>query len=180
MRIKDAQIVPCKLLLEYGDRTFDVLEVEYAVDPSQNIARRMALEIEHSPARTVFFLYKNGMLPVQGPFLCIPYVVGRFITQSFLYESKVYPRTRELEICYDNPKGADLHVLGRYRDTADASRLQQAIERHSILPLFPIRKAVAPLKSGVFEWTPELKDNILLVRLWNNKIIRSTESADEC
>jgi len=180
MRIKDAQLVPCTLLLEYGDRTFDALEVEYAVDPSQNIARRMALEIEQSPARTVPFLYKNGMLPVQGPFLCIPHDVGRFIAQSFLYESKIYPRTRELEIFYDNPHGTDLHVLGRYRDTADASRLHQAIEKHSILPLFTIRKAVVPLKSGVFAWSPDLKDNILLVRLWNNKMLRSTESADEC
>lgn len=179
MRIKDAQIVPCKLLLECGDRTFDALEVEYAVDPSQNISRRMAFEIEQSPARTVRFLYKNGWLPVQGPFLCIPLDSNRFLAPSFSYETKMFPRIRELEIFSENPNGADLQILGRYRDTADETRLEQAVERHSLLPLFSIRKAIVPLKKGVFEWTPDLKDHILIVRLWNNKMLRSTESPEK-
>ncbi|OGD27242.1 MAG: hypothetical protein A2Y56_02970 [Candidatus Aminicenantes bacterium RBG_13_63_10] len=179
MRIKDAQLVPCKLFIEYGDRTFDALEVEYAVDPSQNISRRMALEIEQNSTQTIQFIFKNGMLPVQGPFLCIPYDVSRPISQAFVYETKIFPRTMDLEIFYENPGGRSLHVLGKYRDTAAQTRLHQAVEKNSILPLFFIRKASLPLKNGVFEWTPEFKDNILIVRLWNNKMLRATAGTDE-
>ncbi len=47
------------------------------------------------------------------------------------------------------------------------------------MPLFFIQKAVIPLRTGVFEWTPELKDHILVLRLWANKMLRSSASKEE-
>jgi len=179
MRIKDAQIVPCKLFLEYGGRTFEALDVEYSLDPHQNISRRMAMDIEQSATRTIQFYYRDGILPVQGPFLCVPFDVSRPIAQSFLYETKMFPRTMDLEILQEYPGEPSLHVLGKYRDTAARTRLQQAIERNTPLPLFFIEKAVIPLKNGVFQWTPDLRDNILMVRLWNNKLLKTKESVEE-
>ncbi len=179
MRFNDAQIVPCKLFIEYGDRTFDALDVEYGVDPHQNISRRMATEIEQSSTRTIQFIHRDGILPVQGSFLCIPFDVSRPMSQSFLYETKMFPRTIDLEILQERPDGPSLHIAGKYRDTLARPRLQQSIEKNSILPLFFIDQAVIPLKNGAFHWTPELKDNILVVRLWNNKLLKTRESSEE-
>lgn len=179
MRIKDAQLVPCRLFIEFGDRTFDALEVEYALDSGQNIPRRMALEIEQSPTRTVRFLHKAGTLPVQGSFLCLPYDSGFSVAQSLAYEKKLFPRAMNLDVRYENPAGPGLFVRGRYCDTAARGRLQQVIDRNSILPLFSVETAEIPLKSGFFRWTPDLKDHILILRLWHNKMLRSTECAGE-
>jgi hypothetical protein len=72
-----------------------------------------------------------------------------------------------------------LRILGRYCDTAARGRLQQAIDKNSILPLFLVEKADIPLGGGSFVWTPDLKDHVLILRLWNNKILRSTVSGGD-
>jgi hypothetical protein len=175
MRFMDAERTPCKLFLEAGNGMFDQLDVEYKVDPRQNLSRKMAMEIEQNPMRTVFFHYSEGLLPVQGPFICLPFDASRPFNQAYVYESKMYPKTMSLEILQDSPTGAGLYIAAKYRDTLAKTRLQQIIDRNSALPIFFVQKVVIPLRSGIFEWTPELKDNILILRLWNNKILRFAE-----
>jgi len=175
MRFMDAERTPCKLFLEAGNGVFDQLDVEYKVDPQQNLSRKIATEIEANPMRTVFFHYSGGLIPVQGSFICLPFDASRPSSQAYLYESKMYPRTMSLEILQDSPTGAGLYIAARYRDSMAKTRLQQAIDRNSALPVFFIQKVVIPLRSGVFEWTPLLKDHILILRLWNNKTLRFAE-----
>ncbi|HEX9902975.1 MAG TPA: hypothetical protein VGB72_08945 [Acidobacteriota bacterium] len=178
MRFMDAERTPCKLFLEVGPGTFDQLDVEYKVDPQQNLSRKMAMEIEQNPMRTVFFHYGGGLLPVQGSFICLPFDASRPFNQAYLYESKMFPKTMSLEILQDSPTGAGLYITAKYRDSLAKTRLQQVIDRNSALPIFFVQKVVIPLRSGIFEWTPELKDNILILRLWNNKILRFAEVKD--
>ena len=175
MRFLDAERTPCKLFLEAGHGVFDQLDVEYKVDPQQNLSRKLAAEIESNPMRTVFFHYSGGLIPVQGSFICLPFDAIRPSSQAYMYESRMYPRTMSLEILQDSPTGAGLYISARYRDSMTKTRLQQAIDRNSALPVFFVQKLVIPLRSGVFEWTPQLKDNILILRLWNNKILRFAE-----
>ena len=178
MRFMDAQQIPCKIFVEAGSGIFDQLDVEYRVDPRQNLSRKMALEIEQNPMRTIFFYYGGGIMPVQGSFICLPFDASRPFNQAYLYESKMYPKTMSLEILQDSPAGPGLHIVGKYRDAVAKTRLQQIIDKNSALPVFFIQKVVIPLRSGTFEWTPELKDNILILRLWNNKVLRFAEVAE--
>lgn len=173
------ETVSCALFAESEGGLFDQYEVTIDVTPDVALSRHIAFEVEKSKSKTIVFQTKNGRLPIQGQFMCVPRDIGRHMNDIFSYERNVYPKTMEIEVSYPNPMGEGLHILAKYRDTMARTRIPLAVENNTIIPFYDVKEATIPLKSRVLHWGAEFKDNVLIVRLWNNKILRAEEIQDD-
>jgi hypothetical protein len=173
------ETISCALFAESENGLFDQYEVTIDVTPDVAISRYIAFEVEKSKSKTIIFQTKNGRLPIQGQFLCVPRDIGRQMNDIFAFERKMYPRAMEIEVSYPNPLGEGFHIMAKFRDTVARTRISLAVENSTIIPLYDVKEATIPLKSRVLHWGAEFKDNILIVRLWNNKIIRAEEIQDD-
>jgi len=173
------ETIRCALFAESESGRFDQYEVSIDVTPDVAISLYISFEVEKSKSKTIVFQTKNGRLPVQGQFLCVPYDIARQMNDIFAYERKMYPKTMEIEISYPNPLGEGLHILAKFRDSMARTRISLAIENSTIVPLYDVKEATIPLKSRVLRWGTEYKENILIVRLWSNKILRMEEVQDD-
>lgn len=173
------ETISCALFAESESGLFDQYEVTLEVTPDVAISRFIAFEVEKSKSKTIVFQTKNGRLPIQGQFLCVPHDIGRQMNDIFAYERKMYPKTMEIDISYPNPLGEGFHILAKFRDTMAKTRITLAMENSTLIPLYHVKEATIPLKSRVLHWGTVFKDNILIVRLWNNKIIRMEEVQDD-
>jgi hypothetical protein len=173
------ETIACALFVEAESGLFDHYDVAIEVTPDVAISRYVAFEVEKSKTKTIVFHTKSGRLPVQGQFLLIPYDTGRQISDVFAYERKMYPKTMEIEVTYPNPLAESFHIQAKFRDSLAKTRLMLAWENGSIVPLYDVKTATIPLKSKVVQWGKEFTNNILIVRLWNNKIIRTDEILDD-
>ena len=173
------ETIRCALFVEADNGLFDRHDVAIEVTPEVAISRVVAFEVEKSKTKTIVFQTNGGRLPVQGQFLLIPYDTGRHVSDIFSYEHKMYPKTMEIEITYPSLAAESLHIQAKFRDSLAKTRLSLAWENNSIVPLYDIKTATIPLRSKVIQWGKEFTQNVLIVRLWNNKIIRTDEVLDD-
>jgi hypothetical protein len=173
------ETIRCALYAESETGVFDRYNVSLEVTPDVAISRYIAFEVEKSKSKTIIFQTDRGRIPVQGQFLCIPFDTGRQMNDIFAYERKMYPKTMQLDVSYPSALPESLHIRALYRDSLAKTRLALAIENSSIIPLYNVQTAVVPLRSGAMHWGEEFKDNILIVRLWNNKVLQLEEVVDE-
>ena len=173
------ETVKCALFSEATSGVFDRYEVRVEITPDVAISRYIAFELEKSKSRTIIFLTDQGKVPVQGQFLCIPFDTGRHMNDIFAFERKMYPKTMQVDITSPGPVGESFHLRAKYRDSLAKTRIPLAIENNSIVPMYDIQAGIIPLKNGIFQLKDEFKDNIVIVRLWNNKILKIEEVLDE-
>lgn len=173
------EIIKCTLFVEATIGVFDRYEATLEVTPDVAISRYIAFEVEKSKSKTLILQTAQGKIPVQGQFLCIPYDVGRQVSDIFAYERKMYPKTMLVDVFYAGQGGKDFRVRAKFRDSLAKTRVPLAIENSSIVPLYDVQTADIPLRDRVFHWNEEFKDNILIARIWSNKTLTLEEVVDD-
>ncbi|OGD28775.1 MAG: hypothetical protein A2Y56_06675 [Candidatus Aminicenantes bacterium RBG_13_63_10] len=173
------ETIRCALFSETESGLFDRHDVSIEVTPDVAISRYVAFEVEKSKSRTIIFNTDKGKIPVQGQFLCIPFDIGRQMSDLFAYERKMYPKTMQVDISCLGPSEESFHLRAKYRDSLAKTRIPLAIENNSIVPLYDVQDGVIPLRKRTLLWKDEFKDNIVIARLWNNKILKIEEVLDD-
>jgi len=173
------ETIRCALFSEAHSGIFDRHEVSIEVVPDVAISRYIAFEVEKSKSKTIIFSTEKGKIPVQGQFLCIPFDIGRQMSDMFAYERKLYPKTMQLDVSSPGSSPEIFHLRAKYRDSLAKTRVPLAIENNSIVPLYDVQAATIPLKNRILHWKEEFQDNIVIVRLWNNKILKMEEILDD-